>query len=69
MGITISEKPKGSGIHCLFIHKNGKPKSKKVGSKTEARQLKNALEYQFSKEAIGLVVEKDSPKLYGYALT
>lgn len=54
MGITVREKPKGSGIFWLFISVIGLRKSKKIGTKAAALKVKEVMEAQLTLKQLKL---------------
>jgi integrase len=54
MGVKVREKVKGSGEWWVFINHQGKRKSKKVGPKDEALQVKKELEAEIEKGTFGI---------------
>jgi len=67
MGVTIREKPPGSGIYWLFISHRGKRTSQKVGgNKKRADELAEEIRHQLALDKLGLL-EKSDKKITFYA--
>jgi len=69
MGVTVRQKPKGSGVYWVFINHQGKRASKKIGTDEDvANQVANTIDaklklgqYEFEKP------KSQAPKLKEYA--
>lgn len=66
MGVTIREKPKGSGVWWVFINEKGERQAKRIGSKTAAVKVQKEIEVELAREAFRLG-KKDIPTLAQYA--
>lgn len=54
MSVKVREKIKGSGEWWLFIHHQGRKKTKKIGDKKETTALAKILEGRLAAGAIGI---------------
>ncbi|MEI6127738.1 MAG: site-specific integrase [Pseudomonadota bacterium] len=64
MGVTIREKPKGSGIYWLFINHQGKRKAKRVGDKKAAQALARQVEQRLAAKDLGILKEEKTVPLF-----
>ena len=61
MSVKVREKPKGSGEYWIFIHHNGKRKSKKIGkNKKLANDVAKKIEAKLALGDIGIVDDSDN---------
>ena len=58
MAVIVREKKKGSGEWWIFINHNGKRRSKKIGSKKAASNVKKEVEQRLAKGELGMLKEK-----------
>ncbi|UCF03507.1 MAG: site-specific integrase [Deltaproteobacteria bacterium] len=58
MAVTVREKIKGTGEWWIFINHKGKRRSKKIGSKKAANQVKREVEARLARGELGLIREK-----------
>ena len=64
MGVTVQERPKGSGLFYVVIHHNGKRKSKKIGGdKKAARAIARKLETNLALGELNLDEDKKIHRL------
>jgi hypothetical protein len=54
MGVTLREKPRGSGVWLVTIHQDGRRRAKKVGDRKKALAVKRELEAALSRGALHL---------------
>lgn len=66
MGVTIREKPKGSGVWWVFINDKGRRQAKRVGSKAAAKEAKKDIEVELARGAFH-INRKDIPTFQKYA--
>jgi integrase len=70
MGVTVQERPKGSGLFYVVIHHNGKRKSKKIGGdKKAAREIARKLEANLALGELNLDENKGIRTFAEYAKT
>jgi hypothetical protein len=62
MGVTVREKPRGSGIWWIFINHQGKRKSKKIGK--DRKLAVEAAEKIKAKLVLGKPVKKQKTELF-----
>ncbi|PIE71628.1 MAG: hypothetical protein CSA22_02035 [Deltaproteobacteria bacterium] len=60
MGVHVREKEKGSGVWWVFIHHNGKRRSKQIGDKKLAKDVAKKIEAKLTLGEMGLA-EEDAP--------
>jgi len=66
MGVTVRERPKGSGTYWIYICYNGKRKAKKIGDKKTAHALSKKLRQNLASGELGLL-QKQKPLFGDYA--
>ncbi len=68
MGVTIREKPKGSGVWWIFVTHNGRRRSKKIGKdKRLAREVAKRVEAKLALGDLGIFKEDKGPCFREYA--
>ncbi len=55
MGVTVREKPKGSGTYWVFIAHDGKRRSKRIGDKKAARAFAQKARQKLAAEDVGWI--------------
>ena len=58
MGVKVRERPKGSGVHWIFIDHKGKRKAKKVGDKKTAIDAAKKIEAKLTLAEFDIETEK-----------
>lgn len=58
MAVIVREKKKGSGEWWVFINHKGKRRSKRIGSKTAANQVKREIEARLARGDMGMIRSK-----------
>jgi integrase len=66
MGVTVREKPKGSGVWWVFINEKGERQAKRIGSKTAATKVQKEIEVELARDAFH-IGRRDIPTLAQYA--
>ncbi len=66
MGVTVREKPKGSGVWWVFINEKGQRQAKRIGSKTAATKVQKEIEVELARNAFH-IGRKDIPTFRKYA--
>lgn len=66
MGVTVREKPKGSGVWWVFINDKGERQAKRIGSKTAATKVQKEIEVELARNAFR-ISRKDIPTFQKYA--
>jgi integrase len=64
MGVTVREKPRGSGVWWLFITHKGKRKAKTVGDKKTASTLAREVRASLAAGDLGLIFEENKMPLF-----
>ncbi len=66
MGVTVREKPKGSGVWWIFVNDRGQRQSRRIGSKSAAVRVQKEIEAELAREAFR-IGRKDIPTFHEYA--
>jgi len=69
MGVTVRERPEGSGVYWVYINHKGQRKAKKVGDKKAANAIAEKARERLVSGDLGLIQEvKQAPIFRDYAL-
>lgn len=69
MGVTVRERPQGSGIYWVFINHKGNRKAKKVGDRKTANMLAQKAREKVASGELNLDKEEKIPSFAEYAKT
>ena len=65
MGVTVREKPDGSGTWWIFVSHRGRRTSKKIGKKEQALVMAEEIRHQLARDQLGLLDKRENKIGFG----
>ena len=66
MGVTVREKPSGSGVWWVFISHQGRRKSKRIGQEDTARKVAEQIQAKLTLGELGIKSQVEKPVIPTY---